>query len=313
VDDDGGAWCWGMSDHGALGHAGDSDSGLVVDGAALPSNPTPTRIEGIPGQVLQIALYDGGGCALTGTLSQPRGPWDGRVYCWGWNADGELGTDGGTDSPTPVNILWHGAPLDAVTEIWGGHATLCARQKYAGIYCWGSNVAGQLGLGADASPTQAAPIPFGPQDTRSTGNLDVAIGWGHVCVLPPNGMVWCAGWNGEYELGWGLRTDSDAAACAHCLPTPVPVLGPAGVGGPLTHVVQLSAGWASTCARTDDGLVYCWGYNGDATSRGATGHTPGTLGDVPCAPPPFVASPSGEAGAFCTPLPTVVSGLGPVQ
>jgi alpha-tubulin suppressor-like RCC1 family protein len=306
VDGDGGAWCWGMTDHAALGHPDDGGTGLVVDGATLPSNPTPTRIQGIPETVVQIELDDAGGCALTAAQN---------VYCWGWNADAELGDPGGSGAPVRLTMLASRLTTGfmAISQIWGGHATLCGQQKFTRSYCWGSNFAGQLGLGAGAGSPQANPVVFGGEAGLSLPTLDVAIGWGHVCVLLTDRSVRCAGWNGEYELGTGSLTDDDAAACAQCQSTPAPVVGSGGAGFPLSHVVQLSAGWAHTCARTDDGLVYCWGYNGDPRSHGATGHPPGTMGDVPCAPPPFLTDASAESGAFCTPYPTVVSGLGPVK
>jgi hypothetical protein len=88
------------------------------------------------------------------------------------------------------------------------------------------------------------------------------------------------------------------------------VVGPGGVAPAFFQQgdFELSAAGASTCAAAN-GTVYGWGYNGDARTGGATGHTPGMMGDVPCGPPPLLL-PGADAGpTYCTPYPTPVVGL----
>ncbi len=103
----------------------------------------------------------------------------------------------------------------------------------------------------------------------------------------------CTGWNGDYEVGNG--TDQGSASgnggCESCVAAPAQVL--RADNSQLEDVVELAAGWSSTCARTTDGAVYCWGSN----YLGATGHPPGTMGDVPC------------QNDYCTPRATLVTGI----
>jgi alpha-tubulin suppressor-like RCC1 family protein len=299
IDDEAGVWCWGMDDHGALGPEADPDGGRDAGDAAPSARSAPVKIDGVGG-ALEIALDDAGGCVMT-----PNG-----VLCWGWNRDGEL-SDSGVDSPLPTG-RGRGPP------VWAGHATLCAPNHNV-VNCWGDNSEGQLGLGPDAGAhLYDVTTPFGNSTGIFAGEqeltrdaIDVAIGWGHACVVAFDSTLWCAGRDSEYELGRGFRSVADSGPCPSCQSVPVRVAGPnAGAAGPLVGVREIAAGWASTCAMTSDGVVYCWGFNGDAVTGGATGHAPGTMGDVPCDPPPFLAA-SGTGGpAYCTPYPTEVVGLG---
>jgi alpha-tubulin suppressor-like RCC1 family protein len=282
-----------MNEHGALGPAADPDGGPDASDAAPPAIGTPVKIEGL-GDVVQIALDDAGGCALTN---------DGTVSCWGWNRDGEL-DDSTVDDPWPTRRL-------PGLEVWGGHASACARGwSPSEIVCFGDNSQGQFALGS-LEPLAGGFAPFAGDPSLTANAIDVAIGWGHVCIVASDSTVWCAGRDAEYELGRGFRTATDSGPCPSCESLAVRVAGPnAAAAGPLDGVREISAAWATTCAMTSGDAIYCWGFNGDSTSGGATGHAPGTMGDVPCDPPPFM---SGSAPAYCTPYPTEVAGLGALE
>jgi alpha-tubulin suppressor-like RCC1 family protein len=287
IDEEGGVWCWGMDEDGALGRESDAASPLDAGSMIFPASGPPTRIEGLTNAVM-LALDDAGGCALRG---------DSTIVCWGWNRDGEV-SDASGELPVVRSDVFAGL-------VWAGHATACASFSY-GVQCWGSNSEGQLGLGDDAAAVEARATAFGTTAVYSWSS--VAIGWGHLCAVTSQQGVDCAGWNGEYELGWGFRTQVDSGPCPSCSARALGVVGPGGIVLPF-EVRELSAGWASTCAVASDGAVYCWGYNGDARTGGATGHPAGTMGDVPCDPPPFLP-PGDDAGAtYCTPYPTPVIGL----
>jgi alpha-tubulin suppressor-like RCC1 family protein len=81
----------------------------------------------------------------------------GAVYCWGWNAAGQLGDGSRADqlAPTPVNSTVH------FSSVALGSAYSCAMSGTA-IYCWGSNAVGQLGAGsALADATQPVRVLTG--------------------------------------------------------------------------------------------------------------------------------------------------------
>jgi alpha-tubulin suppressor-like RCC1 family protein len=65
---------------------------VLIPTLTYPCSPTPLRVTG--GIAFrQIATRDVHTCGLAT---------DGSVYCWGWNAVGQLGDGTLTDSATPV-------------------------------------------------------------------------------------------------------------------------------------------------------------------------------------------------------------------
>jgi alpha-tubulin suppressor-like RCC1 family protein len=81
----------------------------------------------------------------------------------------------------------------------------------------------------------------------------------HACALVKVGKVFCWGSNEFGETGSAPTTQSCSGNA--CLPTPseVPVV---------KDVVEVRAGYYSTCARTQAGTVWCWGQN----TAGQLGH-----------------------------------------
>jgi len=98
---------------------------------------------------------------------------------------------------------------------------------------------------AASSPSGAATAPPAPAAPVAPVAGRVAFGDAHACALTPEGKVLCWGENAKFQLG---RT-SDGLR----LPHP-----PALVDG-LEGVVEITASENTTCARTKDGAVGCWG------------------------------------------------------
>jgi alpha-tubulin suppressor-like RCC1 family protein len=78
---------------------------------------------------------------------------DSTLWCWGGNANGELGlsaADVASHGPTQVgSATW--------TAVAGGGGYTCGIQTTGTLWCWGDNSQGQLGTGnntAYASPRQ---------------------------------------------------------------------------------------------------------------------------------------------------------------
>lgn len=100
----------------------------------------------------------------------------------------------------------------------------------------------------------------------------IDAGMDHTCVLHADGGVSCWGWNRDGQVGRGVgghghpdKTEWDAFA-------PVRVEG-------ITRATAISAVGTNTCARTDDGLVHCWGF----ASFGAIGDGGQSSGTRPSA------------------------------
>ena len=98
-------------------------------------------------------------------------------------------------------------------------------------------------------------------DLGSRGALADTAGGGHSCIRLADGTVRCWGWNQFGQVGDGSTLDR---------PQPVQVL--MEDGSPLAQVTSVDTGGAHTCARTDDGAAWCWGWNpqgslGDGTTK----------------------------------------------
>src|SRR2546427_522605 len=238
--------CWGAGDSGQRG-----------DGTFNNSSTVPVAVGGLTGAVTVVT----GGyhtCALLG---------EGTMWCWGRNADGQLG-DGtagtqcaqttGLCSSTPVRA---GGITNPAAITAGGYHT-CALLGDGTAQCWGRNGQGQLGDGTitnSSSPVRAGGI---------SGAVAVSGGVSHTRAGPRVGAGSCWGRNLEGQRGDGTPTTS---------PTPV------GVGG-ITGAVAFAAGRGGVhpCALRADGSVKCWGAVGAGNGVGqwGKGSTPGSATPV---------------------------------
>jgi alpha-tubulin suppressor-like RCC1 family protein len=240
VGSDGGVYAWGDNQFGQLG-----------DGSTTEES-TPVRVS-LPGGVRAIAVSEGFDTSLA--LGS-----NGTVYAWGDNTSGQLGdgtaTGPGTcgNSPcstTPVAVsLPRGVRATAVSE--GGLDTSFALGSDGRVYAWGDNRDGQLGDGTTTgpqtcgnSPCSTTPVAVSlPRHVRAAA---VSAGGATTLALTWNGRVYAWGDNSSGQLGNGSTTEES---------TPVLVSLPSGV-----RATAVSAGGATSLARTWYGRVYAWGDN----------------------------------------------------
>ncbi len=74
----------------------------------------------------------------------------GEAFCWGYNLDGQLGdgtSGGGNDRLTPTAVTG-GLTF---TTVSAGRISTCGLLSDGSAYCWGNNIAGQLGDGSTTS------------------------------------------------------------------------------------------------------------------------------------------------------------------
>jgi alpha-tubulin suppressor-like RCC1 family protein len=135
----------------------------------------------------------------------------------------------------------------------GGNHT-CALNAAGKAFCWGSNQFGQIGI---ATPGGLYMTPQAVTGNPTFTSLSAAMY--HTCALNSAGAAFCWGWNIKGQLGDGSNVDRNA---------------PAAVSGNLTFTSITTAGQAGgehTCALTQTGAAYCWGWNvfgqlGDGTT-----------------------------------------------
>ena len=141
-----------------------------------------------PPPAIQSVVAGAHTCALTTT---------GAAYCWGYNANGQLGNNGtGTITATPVrtvgDIVFESLSVSKVDDVSCGLATSGA------AYCWGKNDKGQLGDGTTTD--RRKPV----QAKGSEAFAALSAGGGHTCGLTSAGKAYCwgDGWSGA--LGYGF-------------------------------------------------------------------------------------------------------------
>ena len=233
--------CWGHNGYYALGDNTNQDHPLP--------NPVLNSADTGPlrNQVwISVSQYDS--CSVQS---------DGTARCWGLNQFGTLGdgTQNPSARPTGVRAASGLGFLANVKTISASPTHTCALLKTGVVDCWGLNSSGQLGDGT--LNTRLRPVAV--RNSRGPGPLthvtQVTTGGGssagdHSCALLSNRTAVCWGGNFFGQLGDSTNTDRRR---------PVSVTNTIHKGL-LTHVLAISAGPVTTCARTTGG-AFCWGFN----------------------------------------------------
>lgn len=176
--------------------------------------------------VSRVVAAGGVLCALSET-APPR--------CWGDDFEWGLIARSTTRShPRPV--VREG--LGVVLSLAAGPNHACAVERGGTVRCWGQGRGGQLGVGLVSERAWPVEVP------GARGAVEVAVGTAHTCARMENGTVRCWGGNEQGQLGDGRSPR------AHATPEEVPGL---------ERVTRLVASSDFTCARRDDGTVWCWG------------------------------------------------------
>jgi hypothetical protein len=135
----GAAYCWGEDFNGELGN-----------GSAGGYSTVPVAVAG----GLTFAAVSAGGLHTCGLTT------GGEAYCWGWNAEGQLGL-GTSDQQA------HGTPAAVAggltfAALSAGARHTCGVTTSGVAYCWGANDHAQLGSGGSA-PYSSVPLKVAGQ------------------------------------------------------------------------------------------------------------------------------------------------------
>jgi len=169
------------------------------------------------------------------------------MYCWGRNAEGQLGnqTKTNSSSPFPVNTDNLNSS-EYFTKAFVGAISTCAFTNENRTFCWGSSVFGQIGQPASSENIIPKLLPNSPYNmVFSTGTM----GNGFACWVNINNQVLCYG-AGDY----GQRGDG---AIDSYMQTPT-LVDQTGLSSG-EFFVELSAGHRHMCGITSLDRVFCWG------------------------------------------------------
>lgn len=258
----GAVYCWGRNARGQLGNG--QYTGTNLESPSSVDSNIPVKVKRDTGvlagkTVVDVFSAQFHNCALA----------EGKVYCWGHGAYGQLGQGNTSDSAVPVEV---GGSLagKVVTAIGGTGDTSCAIAE-AKIYCWGRNVFGTVGV-ATATAVYTTPqlVATGTgNNLPSTYNATALVTNGsrsyNMCAIADD-QAWCWGHNGRGSVGDNTTTERRQ---------PTKVYQEAGIllGKKIVAISQDGFAYPTSgdsyphvCAvatEMDDsnGKVYCWGDN----------------------------------------------------
>lgn len=119
-------------------------------------------------------------CALT----------SGKIYCWGLNEDGQLGTGTTSREGTPSRM----GSASNWTRLAVGWKHSCAIDDAEQLFCWGNNSSGQLG--DETGTARTSPWQVGIEYDW----LDVWHGTNHTCGRTRTAGVLCWGESGQGQI-----------------------------------------------------------------------------------------------------------------
>ncbi len=168
---------------------------------------------------------------------------DHSIWCWGGNRHGELGV--GTSGPqSSLSLPWAIFNGGYWQSVAAGTQHTCAIARDGGLWCWGGDDQGQLGVGAFPYAEARKEIPT--RVGTATDWLMVAVNGSRTCGIrgaAGQGSLWC----------WGETELSAPQRLAVNVPKQV---------GVETDWTFVTVGWDHACGVRDDGgtnTAWCWG------------------------------------------------------
>jgi alpha-tubulin suppressor-like RCC1 family protein len=189
-------YCWGLNISGQLGNGTRGPENCKLRN---PSCSTiPRRVLGIRFRLRQVSAGGTHTCGLKGKLA----------YCWGRNAEGQLGDGTNSGHLEPVAV----SDARQFRDVSAGRSHTCAVNPLNVTFCWGDNSIGQLG----DNTTNPRVVPV-----RVVGGLrfsQVSAGSTFTCGVSTENLAYCWGNNGSGMLGDGTHVTHRRR--------PTPVVGP---------------------------------------------------------------------------------------
>jgi alpha-tubulin suppressor-like RCC1 family protein len=218
----------------------------IIVPAGEASLSTQLDVSVAPATIASIATGLAHACGL-----DPQG----KAYCWGANAAGQLGDGSTTDRTTPVAV----ATGLTFTTLGAGWDFTCGLTSSGALYCWGGNQVGQFGDGT--TTPSSTPVPA----ASSHIFVQIDVGSYHACGRVADGTAYCWGAESRNNVPSASSLGFDVPDTQTCdgysgAPMWMCAKTPGVVQGNLTFV-SISAGVFHTCGITASGATYCWGWN----------------------------------------------------
>jgi len=261
VGSDGVLWSQGLNDCGQLARPTPQANTPYAERV-----PNFTHVASVAAGMRSSMMLDQNGHVWTwGNLSHPNfdsswgtQPVPGWNYCPFPDHDDEAQHLSGKADGTPRKV----EGLPAVTQVSANYASDFALDVRGGVWGWGYNSCGQLGVPPQLSPVQ---VTYSEKPLRIQGLpaiRQIAAGKRHALALDVDGQVWAWGENADTEIG--PRFPAIAGLQATCTaegsggeyagyspwPRKVPGIG---------HILRIAAGYNSSAAIDDQGKVWVWG------------------------------------------------------
>ena len=255
LSSEGKVYSWGANDQGQLGNGATTDSNLPVE----------VKVEGTPMEgktIVQTAI------GVTHSMALDS---EGKVYSWGENVNGLLGTGDVIPATLPVEVRTSGTPMAGkkIVQISAGGSHSMALDSEGNIYAWGWGGEGQLGNGENNNSN--VPILVKKEGTGLEGKTikKVMAGGMFSMVLTSDGSLYSWGKNNYGQIGDGTTNNYNLPVAVKTERTPM-----AG-----KTVVDFSISNEHTVALTSDGQIYAWGRN----ESGQLGNGTNTASTLPVA------------------------------
>lgn len=239
LTEDGGVWAFGFNNNGALG-LGDETT-----------RPQPTRLAALDDAgIVEIENGNGVSFAIAAT---------GRLFAWGSNGNGQLGTGDTTERLVPTEIP--GLAGEIVTGVSSGTSHTLVVTADGAVYAFGSNIDAQV----DPSGTRRVPDPVRVEGLPDT-IVSVTADGNTSFATTADGRVF--GW-GQSDFGQLLQGIPRGDGTFD--PDRADVIRPVELTALPDGVIAVKGGARWGIALTEDGTVWAWGPNDEGPTGGLDG------------------------------------------